>query len=220
MNGPGSRDTDLVSFVGVFNPGKVETSTVLGPTDLEAIEEQLGEAIQLGGTSGRGGGSVLAIPRRQVELLILENRIEVRTHQPTFSPDVAHQMVSFFRGVASRIPELPWEQVGYNFLLRVEAGTSAAQKLGNTVLKPELEKAVGHRVLGGAGWLWLEMPDTTLWLKLQPHRDSTTTRQIRVNANFQGTLENASEFPASEVIEARLVSYHKELDSVLRALEL
>ena len=220
MNGPGPRDTDLVSFVGAFNPGKVETNMVLGPTDFEAIEEQLGEAMQVGGTSGRGAGNVLAVPRRQVELLILESRVEVRTQQPTFSTDVAHQMVSLFHEVTSRIPELPWDQVGYNFLLRLEGGTSAAQKLGNTMLKPELEKAVGHRVLGGAGWLWLEMPDTTLWLKLQPHRDSTTTRQIRVNANFQATLENASELPASEVIEARLVSYHKELDSVLRALEL
>lgn len=223
MQGTGvsDREFELVSVVGVFDPMEMQDLVKLGPTEIEAIEESLGEMFQVGQViNDRGSGSDLVIRRLQIDLLIQDGRFEVRSQGPSFSSETAQKMVELFSEVVSRFGSVPWTQLGYNFILRLSSSDTAIEKLGSQMLKDSLASTLQHEILGGAAWLWLEVQGSTLWLKLEPHRNSRTTRRVYVNANFTVELPDPSGFPGSAIIKDKLLSYRDELDSILKALEL
>ena len=217
-----SREFDLVSIVVTFDPAKLEGVSPLGTQEIEAIEESLGETLKVGQviSTDRGSGSAIAIQRRQVDLLILGNRIEARSLQPEFSSDVARLMVKLLDSVISRLGSIPWDQIGYNFVLTVPLEGVAVQELSRSLLKDDLETKLGHPVKGGAVWVWLEVEDTLLWLRLQPHRDSPTTKRITANANFLITSDSDLKFPSADDFGRSLLRYYELLDPILKKMDL
>jgi len=215
----------LASVVATFDPRRLERNVVLGTSDIEAIEQTLGQTIRTGrATSERGGGAVFAIQRQQIDVLVIDDRFEVRSLQPTFNDEVAHNMASLFTSVIERIDSVPWLSMGYNFIILVDSEETAIAKINDRILRDDLSRTLGQhvqRVLGGGAWLWLEVEDATLWLRLEPHRNSRTTTRISVNANFEVQLPSASDFPSQRADMARsFLNYWQQLKSILGEIRL
>ena len=64
--------------------------------------------------------------------------------------------------------------------------------------------------------MWLDIEEGTLWLKLQPLRDSETTPTIIANANVTIPFAQQLDFPSSEEVARKLSHYWAQLDTVLR----
>ena len=212
-------EVELVSLVGVFDPNRVERMAGLGPPEISSIEERLGETLTLGqATSTRGSGARLVISRWQLDMLLLPDRIEVRSEAASFTKEVAERIGEFFDSVTAQSGQMPWTRVGFNFILRAESQDSAISRVNAKIFREDLGAALGnHDIIGGAAWVWLDIDGDTLWLKLQPHRDSLDTKRIIVNANFTDELGDEAEFPDSTTIAEGLLKHWGQLDAVLQA---
>lgn len=216
------REFQLASVVGTFDPGQLERNIVLGDREIEDIERELNETIRVSrGVSERGASSILAIQRHQSDFVISDARFEVRSSQTGFTLGVAEHMAELWNSVISRAGTVPWTMMGYNFIVRVESTEQAVEKLKDSFFQDDLADTLGHDVLGGTASIWLEMEgNSTLFMKLEPYRNSRTTNRIVVNANFDVPLTSAEDFPSREVMAQRFWDYWGQLDSTLRSIVL
>ena len=214
-------EVELVTLVGVFDPSRLERMKGLGPSEIVSVEQRLGETITTSqAATPRGSGPRLAIPRRQLDMLFVPERLEVRSEAALFRSAVASKMVDFFDAVIAELGQLPWTRVGYNFILWTELESPVVDIVATKFFREDLGKALGAKaVVGGAAWVWLDINGDTLWLKLEPHRESLTTHRIIANANVTIELESQSEFPSSSTIQENLLKHLGQAESVLEALE-
>ncbi len=214
------REFELVSLVFRFDSEqRIEVS--ISPEDIESLEEALNETLQVTQTVGnRGQGLTFVTQRQQLNLTIYQDRFEVRSQQPKFSRTVAERMIEMFDEVRAKIDTVKWHSMGYNYILPLSVQGAAIKYLGQNVLKDDLEGTLGHRILGSTASIWMEVDGSTLWLRLEPNRSSTTTNRIRANANFSINLPNEGELPDSNATVSRLLKYGGDLDAILKALNL
>ena len=220
MTSDPARDLQLVSLVATYDP-KTAPNISLGPQDIESIEDALGLQLQVGqALSERGPGSALGIQRHQINLSVLGDRLETRSLQPGFSQETSHLIVDLFESVTSRIAPMPWSKIGYNYVLSVQTEGAAIEVLQRSLLKTGLGDKIGHPVRGGAAWLWLEVGESTLWMKLEPRRSSPTTSIVSVNANFEPPSISGSVLPGKETFVNELSGNWNHLEAILKRLDL
>ena len=218
-----SREFDIVSVVFKFDP-KGRTEVALGSAEIEQIEAALDERLRVGQVLGGAGlGMNLSTRRNGIDLTLQQDRIEVRSLQSTFSPDAANLMLRLFGEVVARIEPPAWQTIGHNFIVNVRSEGPASEHLKRELLKKSAETkfdGLGHGVSGIAPWLWLQVDESTLWLRLEPHRQSSKTDRIAANANFSVNVEGVADPLEVSVIEERLLHYGGRLDAILRAIAL
>ena len=95
----------------------------------------------------------------------------------------------------------------------------AIKHIGRKLLKPGISKKLSQEIIGGSVHLWMEVDESTLLLRFDPHRGSTTTRNFVANANFSVSIPN-QEFPTESTMVDRMEKYCRRLDSILKSLEL
>ena len=214
------RDFELVSLVFRFDPEQ-RLDVSISSEDIESLEDALDETLQIIQTVGdRGPGSGFVIQRRQLDLTVYQDRLEVRSQHPKFSQDVAARMIQMFDEVRAKIGIDKWRSIGHNYILPLSVQGTAIKHLGQNVLKDDLEDTLGYKVLGSTASIWIEVDESTLWLRLEPNRSSTTTNRIRANANFSIELSSDGELPESDATVSRLLKYSSDLDSILKAMGL
>lgn len=210
---------DLVSVVATFDPSTA-TSASLGGADLEAMEDILDASLVVGQVVGSSGvGSSIAVPRRQQDIAILQDRFEVRSRNPELSDEIARQMLDLFDAVVTRFGHFDWRSIGYNFITTVHTEGPASLQIKNAVVRDDFENAVPYPVTGAAAWLWIEAEDSTLWLRLEPLRSSPTTARVPANANFTVELSEGTLTPAGD-IQANILRYAGVFGRVLGGMGL
>ena len=210
---------DLVSVVATFDPSTA-TSVSLGGDDIEAMEDILDASLVVGQVVGSAGvGSSISVPRRQQDISILQDRFEVRNRSPELSDAVARQMLELFDAVVTRLGDHDWRSIGYNFITTVHTEGPASLQIKNAVLRDDFENAVPYPVTGAAAWLWIEVEDSTLWLRLEPLRSSPTTARVPANANFRVELAEGTLTPARD-IQANILRYAGAFGRILAGMGL
>ena len=220
-NGKVDREFQLISVVGVLDSAKMGQRANIDQVAIESIEAEMGQTIRVGQlASNMGNGFALEIQRQRLDILVVGERMEVRSQEGSFSPEIANDMARFLDLTVAKFGTLPWLQVGFNFILPLRSSARAIGNIAQVFLKEDLGTTLGYPITGAATWLWLEIEEGTLWLKLQPLRDSVTTNTIIANANVTITFDQQPDFPGSNEVSRRLWHYWGQLDTVLRATEL
>lgn len=210
---------DLVSVVATFD-ASTATPVGLDGADIEAMEDVLDASLVVGQVVGSAGvGSSIAVPRRQLDITIQQDRFEVRSRNPDLSDVVARQMLDLFDAVVPRMGDHDWRSIGYNFITTVQTEGPASLKIKNAVLRNDFENAVPYPVVGAAAWLWMEAENSTLWLRLEPLRSSPTTARVPANANFRVELSEGTLTPARD-IQANILRYAGAFGRILAGMGL
>lgn len=218
---PNEREIQLLTFVGVFNPADV--SFALTAQHLREIESAIGEVVQGGeAITERGPGRIVTIPRNQIDLLIENERIEVRRRFPGPSiQEASDQMARLFSVSLETVEvdpsEVSWLRIGYNFVMTIQTDGSAIARLANGVFSEDFTAHLGYPIKGAATWLWLQAKDTLLWLKLEPFRNDPAASRITVTANF---LEEPGTLPPIEADDSKISNYLTELNELLNRIGL
>jgi hypothetical protein len=217
-----SRDLDLASIVLVFSPSGLDQGSILiRGEQIEKIEDSIGESVQVGRTvSDRGEGYALVIRRRQMDVLLVADRVEVRSLAPNLSAATIELMPRFLIAVIENLGDLSWVRVGYNFIIPVRTDDIVISKIRQSLLKDSLESDLDYKVIGAAAWLWLEVEEGYFRLKLEPQRENPTTHRLIANANFTIELGDKDELPSIEQFAQRIEGYYKQVDSTLTRLSL
>ena len=215
------RIFELVGIVAQFDPRAIEGNLYLDPSDLSLIEDSINDTLRVSQASGaQGAGHILAAPGLQLDVLIIGNRLEVRSNQRAFSEETASRAAQFLHNVMSHLPVLAWQSIGYNFVLRIVSPRPAIEKLRGSLLSSELKVSSG-KIIGAGAWLWVEVDDdAVLWLRLEPQRNDPATERIVVNANFNVALQGDRQLPDAERMTEQLITYERWLDTNLTGLKL
>lgn len=213
-----SRDIDLVSVVGVFDPSKLTLPFSLTVQHVRDIESTVGESVQFGeGVGERGPLKIVQIPRRQMDLIVENERIEVRRRYLGTSLEEAAsgmtQLFSLFLEAQETTPEaVPWVRAGYNYILTSQTGGIAIAKLAEGLFSRKFVSKLKHPVTGAASWIWLDVGAAVLWLRLEPYRNDAAATKMTVNANF---LEEGGTPTPEKAIESKLTGYLADLNELL-----
>jgi len=211
-------DIELVSVVGVFDPSKLTSPFSLTAQLIRQIESSVGESAQAGeGVTERGPVKIVLIPRRQMDLLIENERIEVRCRYLRTSLEEAAsgmtQLFSLFLEAQSTTPDaVPWVRTGYNYILTRPMDGIAIAKLAEGLFNQKFESKLKYPVKGAATWIWLDTEEALLWLKLEPYRNDPAATKIAVNANF---VEEGGVLVDEAAMNSKLTSYFANLNDLL-----
>ena len=133
------REFQLVSVVGILDTAKMGQRAIIDQVGLESIEADMGQTIRFGNiASGSGGGFVLEIQRQRLDILFSGERMEVRSQEIVFSPEIAKGMARFLDLTLSKFGELPWLRVGFNFILPLRSSAKAIENINQVFLKEGL----------------------------------------------------------------------------------
>lgn len=209
---------DTVSIAVLFTPGD-NVRYALDQDAIEQIEDELDGRIRA--NQGIDFSLQLSIPRHNLELSIGLGRIEVRSLSPDFSTDVGQRMTRFLELIVEKFNITGFRSIGHNFVVpfRSKKG-SAMRHIEGRVLKTGLQRKLGHTVLGAAASLWLSVDESTLLLRLEPNRQSTTSSRYTANANFSVPIGDEGELPNSSITLDRLTTYARRLKTILDGLGL
>ena len=212
------REFQLISVVGIVDTARMGPPISLDQETLESMEREMGHTIRLvQAVSDRGPGLGLEIQRRRLDILSIGERVEVRSQEGSFSAGVATEMAQFLSLTYGTKESMPWQRIGFNFILPLQTNVKAIEYIAQVFFKDDLVTRLGFPVQGAAAWVWLEIDGGTLWLKLQPLRDSVTTGTIIANANVTIPIEEQPDFPNADGVARKLTHYCTQLDTVLKA---
>lgn len=212
------RDIDLVSVVGVFDPSRLTSPFSLTAQHILQIESSSGQSLQAGDAfTERGQAKIILIPRRQMDSIIENERIEVRCRYPgTSLQETASwmtQLLSLFLESQKTTPEVvPWVRAGYNYILTRETDGIATAKLADGLFSENFLSNLKHPVTGAATSIWLDVAQAVLWLRLEPYRNDPAATKMTVTANF---LEEGGTLTPKEAIESKLTGYLANLNELL-----
>lgn len=211
-------DIDLVSVVGVFDPSKLTPPFSLTAQHIRQIESSVAESAQAGeGFTERGPAKFVQIPRRQMDLVIENERIEVRRRYPGTPLEEAAsgmaQLFSLFLEAQSTTPDVvPWVRTGYNYILTRQTDGITIAKLAEGLFSRKFVSKLKHPVKGAATWIWLDAGEALLWLRLEPYRNDPAATKMAVNANF---VEEGSVLVNEAAIKSKLTGYFANLNDLL-----
>lgn len=216
------RQFEVVTFVGVYDSSQAIDPSAFTPADIDAIETSMDATVSVAqGTSSHGAGFAIAVPTRQLDILLFGNRVEVRSMKPTFAENVASDMAKFLGELSPKTADFPWTRIGFNFILRSDLETPAVAKVKEYFFREDLADLLGEQVeevTGGAAWVWLTVGEDTLWLRLQPHRDNPSSSRILINANITQDLISPEQFPDPTTIATQLWERWLKVDGVLNGV--
>lgn len=207
---------DLITFVAVFDP---DTASFAFTSDiLKKTEQALGKELQGGeGITERGPARILTVPRDQMDMIVESERLEVRRRYPStdLSPQIDDLSNLFSVGLdllEGELSSVTWHRFGYNYTMSVPTTGPAVGKLAEGVFSQEYKQNLKYDIIGAANWLWLQVGDAVLWLRLEPHRNDRSTERVTVMANF---LEETGPLPTGTTLTSQLLMYWSELKDIL-----
>jgi hypothetical protein len=209
---------DLVSVVGVFDPSRLTSPFLLTAQHIRQIESSVGESAQGGeGVTERGAAKFVQIPRRQMDLVIENERIEVRRRYPGTPLEEAArgmtQLFSLFLEAQSTTPDaVPLVRTGYNYILTRQMDRIAIAKLAEGLFSRRYLSKLKHPVKGAATWIWLDAGEALLWLRLEPYRNDPAATKVAVNANF---VEEGGVLVNEAAMNSKLTGYFANLNDLL-----
>ena len=219
---PNERNIDLITVVGVFGP-KQEISYTLARNQLKQIEDSLEDVVQIGEiATDRGPGHIIIEPRRQIDLIISDERIEVRQRFPesdlTGSSVLMGNMLRVvLNSLGTNIEKVQWARIGYNFTLTIPTTGKAIAQIENGMFSQEFKDKIKHPIIGAASWLWLTLEHSTMWLRLEPLKSDPASSRVQVNANF---TEEEGKMPSHGEFASKLQSYKGSLQDILESINL
>ncbi len=199
---------NIMTFVAVFDPETASFS--LTAESIQKIELSSGKEVQGGeGVTERGPARLLVVPRDQMDLIIENERVEVRRRYPgsALSEPISEMSNLFSIGLGlldGDISTVTWRRFGYNFTMSINTDGPAAAKLAEGVFSDEYAKKLKYDLIGAANWLWLKVGDAVLWLRLEPQRNDPATKRVIVTANF---LEENGLLPTENQVATKLQKY-------------
>ena len=218
-------DFEHVGIVCALDPSTWSPDISPVPEVIDQVEAAMSATVRMAQFAGeRGRGTLLNVAGDQLDVLFYADRIEVRSLTPHFDSDVATRMLAFFE-VGLRVgptdrQTIAWRTIGYNYISTISRDWLVAQQLKTRILADDLEARMDGEVLGLACGLWLQIDsDTTLWLRLEPHRESRTSTRLHINANFSRTIGDEG-LPDSNELVTHLVSLRESLENVLDQIDL
>lgn len=211
---------DTVSVVVLCDPhGDFELK--IGPTELEELEERMGGPIRPNSGLSLNAGLNLSVPRYQLELVVIPGRFEVRSQNPEFSQAIAERMVTFLAAIAEKTNINSWHSAGHNFIVSLSSPNETAVKyIGRKLLNRGLSRKLSQEVIGGSAHIWMAVDESTLLLRFDPQRNSTTTKRFTANANFSVLISEQDEFPKETTTVDRMTKYCRRLHLILESLEI
>jgi len=212
-----TRDIELASFVAVFDVGQAPKLQVNAQT-VRSLENKLKQTVQGGeGATERGLAQLIIVPRDRVEVILENERVEVRRRYLTDlaqdGPMMAEIWWSVFDSLNVDPNSFPWVRFGYNLNLSVLAKPTAIEKIADGLFSDNFQKNLGYQLSGAAAWTWLKVAsDVTLWLRLEPSRNDPTADQLAVTANF--LVENGN-LPTQNEVATYLDEYSAKMNDLL-----
>ena len=215
---PNERQTELATFVAVFDPQNAPEVSVTAQI-VRDLEAKLNQEVRGGdGVSQRGPGQIVSVPRSQLDLLMEKERIEVRQRYYGKSPEDFSKMTDLLMSVLETMEidpgEFSWVKFGFNYIQSVTTDSAAVERLALNLFSGDFSRAVEYPIVGAAVWTWLELPDSVLWLRLEPYRSDPKANRVTVTANF--LIEKPTQLTLKKTeIEGKLIGYSTELDKLL-----
>lgn len=213
---------DLITVVGVFDPEQALSYT-LARHQLKQIENALEDVLQFGEiASDRGPGQIIVEPRNQIDLIINNERIEVRRRFPPSNLEegsvrMGNMLAVVLNAVGTNIEEVRWARIGYNFNLTISTDGEAITQIAKGMFSQEFKDKIKHPIKGAASWLWLDLEESTMWLRLEPLKNDPSASRVQVIANF---TEEGGKMPSKDEIAGKIVGYEGSLKDILESIDL
>ncbi len=159
----------------------------------QELEDKIGSIVETAPVAGPVGvGMAIHIPKLSVQAVMSPGRWEfVYTGLELLEANhgtLAHTL----HALTSFLKEPKYSAIGYNYTVMFKPANAetAAQVIRDRVIDtPNLDKRLGHAVNGAAAWLYMDVEDTTFWLRVEPRGSDKSSKFVWANGNFDGSLD-------------------------------
>jgi hypothetical protein len=188
--------------------------------DLRVLESELGTSVEVQRIySERGEGQVIRMHRDRLEVLLLPERVEVRDIEATTLNARHVKLSQVLLAIAGYFPQGNWKLIGYNYIYNLESSEMAIQRIATSVLDVStLKEKLGYPVTGAGLWLWMQVDQSILWLRLEPRARDRQTNRVWVEANFEEVVTH--QLPTEGDVSKKITQYNEILKQVLAQLNL
>jgi len=153
------------------------------------------------------------VAKYQLQMTLLPLRIEVSYLGGQATAVPVDRMAQMFKRLTDEFPADMWTRLGYNFIYIIDCETKAIDVIAKQTIKTDVAGKLGATLLGAATWLWVQLDDSVLWVRLEPRNSDAQSKRASVNANFTASITGA--VPAKEELARRLSTNMRTLEHML-----